>query len=110
MRNYWMRIALGASAIFAVGMIGVTLARRGLGRRSRWSSRAAAPSRFRSPSSRSSSTARKFGTLQRIKLLCARRRTRCQSVELQVRLGRFACCARGLEAASSWPRVSRTND
>ena len=31
MRNYWMRIALGAAAIFVVGMIGVSLVRRGLG-------------------------------------------------------------------------------
>jgi hypothetical protein len=30
MRNYWMRIALGALAIFVVGMIGVTLVRRGV--------------------------------------------------------------------------------
>ncbi|HEX3233832.1 MAG TPA: hypothetical protein VHR41_06520 [Gemmatimonadales bacterium] len=30
MRNYWIRIALGALGIFAVGMIGVTLARRGM--------------------------------------------------------------------------------
>jgi hypothetical protein len=32
MRNYWLRIALGAAAIFVVGMIGVTLARQGVGR------------------------------------------------------------------------------
>ncbi|MFL5449083.1 MAG: hypothetical protein ACJ8A6_09725 [Gemmatimonadales bacterium] len=32
MRNYWLRIALGALAIFAVGMIGVTLAKQGVGR------------------------------------------------------------------------------
>jgi hypothetical protein len=32
MRNYWLRIALGAIAIFMVGMIGVTLARQGVGR------------------------------------------------------------------------------
>jgi hypothetical protein len=32
MRNYWMRIALGALAIFTVGMIGVTLAKQGVGR------------------------------------------------------------------------------
>jgi hypothetical protein len=32
MRNYWLRIALGAVAIFTVGMIGVTLARQGVGR------------------------------------------------------------------------------
>jgi hypothetical protein len=32
MRNYWVRIALGAAAIFTVGMIGVTLARQGVGR------------------------------------------------------------------------------
>jgi hypothetical protein len=32
MRNYWMRIALGALGIFAVGMIAVTLVRRGLAR------------------------------------------------------------------------------
>ncbi|MGH7507853.1 MAG: hypothetical protein ACREMZ_00095 [Gemmatimonadales bacterium] len=30
MRNYWMRIAFGALAIFALGMVGVTLARRGI--------------------------------------------------------------------------------
>jgi hypothetical protein len=32
MRNYWLRIALGAAAIFTVGMLGVTLARQGVGR------------------------------------------------------------------------------
>ena len=31
MRNYWLRIAIGAAAIFTVGMIGVTLARQGAG-------------------------------------------------------------------------------
>ncbi|HEY3012258.1 MAG TPA: hypothetical protein VGJ36_05900 [Gemmatimonadales bacterium] len=30
MRNYWLRIALGAAAIFTVGMIGVILARQGI--------------------------------------------------------------------------------
>jgi len=30
MRSYWMRILLGAVAIFAIGMIGVTLYRRGV--------------------------------------------------------------------------------
>ncbi len=30
MRNYWIRILLGALVIFAVGMIGVTLARKGV--------------------------------------------------------------------------------
>ena len=32
MRNYWLRIVLGAVAIFTVGMIGVTLARESVGR------------------------------------------------------------------------------
>jgi hypothetical protein len=32
MRNYWMRIALGALGIFALGMIAVSLVRRGLAR------------------------------------------------------------------------------
>ena len=32
MRNYWVRILLGAFAIFAVGMIGVTIVRRGMSR------------------------------------------------------------------------------
>lgn len=32
MRNYWLRIALGAVAIFTVGMIGISLTRRGVGR------------------------------------------------------------------------------
>jgi hypothetical protein len=31
MRNYWLRILFGAVAIFAVGMVGVTLARQGMG-------------------------------------------------------------------------------
>ena len=31
MRRYWLRIGLGALAIFIVGMIGITLVRRGLG-------------------------------------------------------------------------------
>ena len=31
MRNYWLRIIFGAVAIFAVGMVGVTLARQGIG-------------------------------------------------------------------------------
>ena len=31
MRNYWLRIAFGALAVFTVGMIGVTLARQGVG-------------------------------------------------------------------------------
>jgi hypothetical protein len=30
MKNYWLRILLGALAIFAVGMVGVTLARQGI--------------------------------------------------------------------------------
>jgi hypothetical protein len=30
MRNYWLRIALGAAAIFSVGMIGISLARQGV--------------------------------------------------------------------------------
>jgi hypothetical protein len=30
MRNYWLRIALGAAVIFTVGMIGITLARQGV--------------------------------------------------------------------------------
>ena len=32
MRNYWLRIVVGAIAIFTVGMIGVTLAHQGVGR------------------------------------------------------------------------------
>ena len=32
MRNYWLRILLGAFAIFAVGMIGVTIVRSGVSR------------------------------------------------------------------------------
>src|SRR5688572_21756616 len=31
MRGYWLRIALGALAIFAVGMVGITLARHSIG-------------------------------------------------------------------------------
>jgi hypothetical protein len=32
MRNYWLRIAFGAVAVFAVGMVGITLARQSMGR------------------------------------------------------------------------------
>lgn len=31
MRSYWIKILIGAAGIFALGMVGVTLARRGLG-------------------------------------------------------------------------------
>ena len=31
MRNYWLRIAFGALAIFTVGMVGISLARQGMG-------------------------------------------------------------------------------
>ena len=31
MRNYWIRIGLGALAIFSVGMVGISLARQGMG-------------------------------------------------------------------------------
>jgi hypothetical protein len=32
MRTYWLRIVLGAVAIFTVGMVGISLARQGMGR------------------------------------------------------------------------------
>jgi hypothetical protein len=32
MRNYWLRIILGAVVVFTVGMVGITLARQGIGR------------------------------------------------------------------------------
>jgi len=32
MRNYWLRIFLGAFAIFAIGMVGVTIVRKGIAR------------------------------------------------------------------------------
>jgi hypothetical protein len=32
MRSYWLRIVLGAAVIFVIGMIGITLVRRGVGK------------------------------------------------------------------------------
>lgn len=94
MRNYWMRIALGALAIFAVGMIGHTLVHRGIDSVKgvvHGSGPISIPLAF-IPFQLNGD---KLGSLERVTL---RRETpnRVTSVELEVKLG-DSLLARGLE-------------
>jgi hypothetical protein len=94
MRNYWLRIAFGALAVFVVGMIGVTLARQGVGR-VRGVMEGTGPISLPIPFVAFKLDGQKLGTLERVVLL---RDTPKQisSVELQIKL-RDSVVARGLE-------------
>jgi hypothetical protein len=94
MRNYWMRIALGAAAIFIVGMVGLSLVRRGLGTVHgvvHGSGPISIPLAF-IPFKLNGD---KLGTLQRVTLQ-REAPNRVTSVELEVKLS-DALLARGLE-------------
>ena len=94
MRNYWVRIALGAAAIFIVGMVGLTLVRRGLGTVHgvvHGSGPISIPLAF-IPFQLNGD---KLGTLQRVTLQ-REAPNRVTSVELEVKLG-DSLLARGLE-------------
>jgi hypothetical protein len=94
MRNYWVRIAFGALAIFAVGMIGVTLARQGVGR-VRGVVEGTGPITLPIPFVPFKLDGRKLGTLDKVVLLRDAPK-RISAVELQIKL-RDSVMARGLE-------------
>jgi hypothetical protein len=94
MRNYWIRIAFGALAIFAVGMIGVTLARQGVGR-VRGVVQGSGPITLPIPFVPFKLDGQKLGTLDKVVLLREAPK-RISAVELQIKL-QDSVMARGLE-------------
>jgi hypothetical protein len=94
MRNYWVRIAFGALAIFTVGMIGITLARQGVGR-VRGVVEGSGPITLPIPFVPFKLDGQKLGTLDKVVLLRDAPK-RISAVELQIKL-RDSVMARGLE-------------
>ncbi|MGZ8398252.1 MAG: hypothetical protein ACXWWN_04360 [Gemmatimonadales bacterium] len=94
MRNYWMRIALGAAAIFIVGMVGLSLVRRGLGT-VRGVVHGSGPISIPLAFIPFQLNGDKLGTLQRVTLQ-REAPNRVTSVELEVKLS-DSLLARGLE-------------
>jgi hypothetical protein len=94
MRNYWGRIALGALAIFIVGMIGLTLVRQGIGR-VRGVVHGSGPISIPLAFIPFQLNGDKLGTLQRVTLE-REAPNRVTSVELEVKLS-DSLVARGLE-------------
>ena len=94
MRSYWVRIAFGALAIFAVGMIGVTLARQGVGR-VRGVVQGSGPITLPIPFVPFKLDGQKLGTLDKVVLLRDAPK-RISAVELQIKL-QDSVMARGLE-------------
>jgi hypothetical protein len=94
MRNYWVRIALGALAVFIVGMLGVTLVHRGIGT-VRGVVQGSGPISIPLAFIPFKLHGDKLGSLERVTL---RRETpsRVTSVELEVKLS-DSVLARGLE-------------
>ena len=84
MRNYWLRIILGAVAIFAVGMVGVTLARQGMGH-VRGVVEGSGPITLPVAFLPFKLDGEKIGTIQRIKIL-RNAPNQVRSVNLRVRL------------------------
>jgi hypothetical protein len=94
MRNYWLRIVLGAVAIFTVGMIGVTLARQGVGR-VRGVVEGSGPISLPLAFVPFMLDGQKLGTLSRVVLLRDAPK-QISAVELEIKL-RDSVLARGLE-------------
>jgi hypothetical protein len=94
MRNYWLRIAFGALAVFTVGMIGITLARRGVGR-VKGVVEGTGPITLPIPFVAFKLDGQKLGTVEKVVLLRDAPK-RISSVELQITL-RDSVLARGLE-------------
>jgi hypothetical protein len=104
MRSYWMRIALGALAIFVVGMIGLSVVRRGIGR-VHGVVHGSGPISIPLPFVPFKLQGDKLGSLERVTL---RREApnRVTSVELEVKLSDSAL-ARGLEGCRLAANVDR---
>jgi hypothetical protein len=94
MRNYWVRIAFGALAIFTVGMIGVTLARQGVGR-VRGVVEGSGPITLPIPFVPFKLDGQKLGTLSKVVLLRDAPKS-ISAVELEIKL-RDSMLVRGLE-------------
>ena len=94
MRNYWLRILLGAVAIFAVGMVGVSLARQGVGR-VRSVVEGSGPITLPIPFASFKLDGKKLGTLEKLVLLRDAPK-RISAVELEIKL-KDSVMARGLE-------------
>jgi hypothetical protein len=94
MRNYWLRILLGALAVFMVGMVGVTLARQGMGR-VRGVVEGSGPITLPIPFVPFKLDGQKLGTMERVVLLRDAPKS-ISAVELQIKL-RDSIMARGLE-------------
>ena len=84
MRNYWLRIGLGALAVFAVGMIGVTLARQGVGR-VRGVMEGSGPISFPLPFVAFNLEGQRLGSVERV-TLHREAPKQISAVELQIRL------------------------
>jgi hypothetical protein len=94
MRNYWLRITLGALAIFTVGMVGITLARQSMGR-VRGVVEGSGPITLPILFVPFKLNGEKLGTLSKVVLLRDAPK-RISAVELEVKL-RDSAVARGLE-------------
>jgi hypothetical protein len=94
MRNYWLRIAFGALAIFAFGMVGITVARQSMGR-VRGVVEGSGPITLPIVFVPFKLDGQKLGTLSKVVLLREAPK-RISAVELEVKL-RDSAVARGLE-------------
>jgi hypothetical protein len=94
MRNYWVRIALGAAAIFTVGMIGISLARQGV-HHVRGVVEGSGPISLSIPFLSFNLNGRKLGKVSRVMLLRESPK-QISAVELEISL-RDSVLARGLE-------------
>ncbi|HYF38876.1 MAG TPA: hypothetical protein VD930_04235, partial [Gemmatimonadales bacterium] len=94
MRNYWLRIALGAAAIFTVGMIGITLARQGVSH-VRGVVEGSGPISLSIPFLSFNLNGQKLGRVSRVMLLREAPK-KISAVELEIAL-RDSVVARGLE-------------
>jgi hypothetical protein len=94
MRNYWLRIALGAAAIFSVGMIGISLARQGV-HHVRDVVEGSGPISLRIPFLSFTLDGQKLGKVSQVMLLREAPK-KISAVELEIEL-RDSVVARGLE-------------
>jgi hypothetical protein len=107
MRNYWLRIALGALAVFTVGMIGVTLARQGMGR-VRGVIEGSGPVSIPLPFVAFSLQGQRLGSVDRV-ILHREAPKQISAVELQIRL-RDSVVAQGLAGCRLAANLDKDTD